>query len=367
MTKTSTPSTEAVFKAAPLLSIDGEIHDLLLENLVSLDVVEEAGGLSRCEALFANTTQTGDGAAALPFDEADSVLAFGRRLQVGLGDTTRSTEVFSGSISGLEAVFAERHEPRLRVLAEDELMAARVHRRSKTWPAGTLAALVRAVARDLGLQAGVDGCDQDVGVQVQLDESDLAFLRRVLARYDADCQVVAGRLEVSPRSRVRRAELRLDHPGALRSVRVLADLAHQVSTVAFRGFDAATGRAIAVASGAGMDLGPGTTGFTGREVLEHVFGERHEHFGLRTCANTAEAQAFVDAAAAARARRFVTVHATCGGEPRLRVGTHVTLTGIGPRFSGVAYVTRVAHRFDRERGYQCEFTAESARLGGGDE
>jgi len=39
------------------------------------------------------------------------------------------------------------------------------------------------------------------------------------------------------------------------------------------------------------------------------------------------------------------------------------LTGLSPRFSNTYYVTQCCHRYDLERGYETDFTAESAFLG----
>jgi hypothetical protein len=41
----------------------------------------------------------------------------------------------------------------------------------------------------------------------------------------------------------------------------------------------------------------------------------------------------------------------------------VRLSGLGPRFSNTYYVTRCCHRFDTERGYETDFSAEGACLG----
>jgi len=51
------------------------------------------------------------------------------------------------------------------------------------------------------------------------------------------------------------------------------------------------------------------------------------------------------------------------GDGRIRVGTRLTLEGLGPRFSNTYYVTAACHRFDRTDGYRTDFTAECAFLG----
>jgi len=78
-----------------------------------------------------------------------------------------------------------------------------------------------------------------------------------------------------------------------------------------------------------------------------------------------DAQALVDAEFAQRSRRFVVARGVAEGNPMLRVGTYLTLTGLGPRFSNTYYTTAAVHRFDTEKGYATEFTAECAYLGAG--
>ena len=59
----------------------------------------------------------------------------------------------------------------------------------------------------------------------------------------------------------------------------------------------------------------------------------------------------------------MTACGTAEGNPSIRVGTHVRLTGLSRRFNNTYYVTRCCHRFDLERGYETDFVAESAFLG----
>ena len=68
-------------------------------------------------------------------------------------------------------------------------------------------------------------------------------------------------------------------------------------------------------------------------------------------------------AASTTAARFVTATGTAEGNPAIRAGTHLRLSGLSPRFNNTYYVTHCCHRFDLERGYETDFTAESAFLG----
>ena len=117
------------------------------------------------------------------------------------------------------------------------------------------------------------------------------------------------------------------------------------------------------AESTGAHLGPGE-GSSGSEWLGRASIERSEHIGHVAVRTQAEAQAAADSVFDQRARRFVCLEGTADGNPAIRVGTHVTISGVGPRFSNTYYVTRVSHRYDLEVGYRTQFDAECAYWGG---
>jgi phage protein D len=99
-------------------------------------------------------------------------------------------------------------------------------------------------------------------------------------------------------------------------------------------------------------------------VLRDALGERSEHLGEVPATTDEEARAIATAAFDQRARRFVCVEGTAEGNPALRVGTHVSLQGMGRRYDNTYYVVRACHRYDLTRGYETDFEAECAFLGG---
>jgi phage protein D len=355
-------TTAAVYSAIPTIKVDGQLSDKVSTQLLGMKMCEHEGGMSNLELRFSNFGSFVGGLGDQVFED-DAILKLGAALIVYAGLVNSPTEIFRGKIMALEAVFPDDRPPELIVLAEDALQSARMARHTKNWDETSLADIAQQIANGLGLTPVTSGLDATIGNEEQFNESDLHFLRRLLARYDADLQVVGTELHATPRSQAQRNNIELDMYGQLHEVRILADLAHQVTQVTATGWDFKQGQTISVTSQTTF-LGQGS-GKTGKDWLPQASGSRSEQLANYATLDQADAQALVDAEFAQRARRFVVAHGVAEGNPALRVGSYLKLTGLGPRFSNTYYTTAAVHRFDTEKGYATEFTAECAYLGVG--
>jgi phage protein D len=353
-------STNALYSARPTLRLNGREQERLTGLLLALEMNEQEDGLSTLELKLSNWANNASGGADFAFED-EAVLKLGDRLAIYTGEEAAPQEIFSGTASALEAEFREDGAPTLTVLAEDKLQLARFRRRTKAHTAATVAGIAQAIASDLGLTPQISGLSQSCGTQLQCNESDLAFLRRLLARYDGDVQIAGTELHAAPRGQIRRGAVTLERGSQLRRVTVLADLAHQVNEVTVTGWDAKAGSRITSRS-SGANQGPGS-GRTGASLLQNALARREHHLGHLAVLDSSEGTALADAAYDERQRRFVTATGTAEGNPAIRVGTHLTLAGLSPRFNNTYYVVRCCHRFDQQRGYETDFTAESAFLG----
>lgn len=355
-------STLAVYSARPIVRVDRMEHDKVSELVIGMEMTEREGGLSALELRLSNIASDPQGEADFAFED-DTLVRLGANITIQAGDEEAPQEIFRGVVTGLEADFREGDPPELVVLAEDAFQQARMARRTKVHENVTIADLASNLAGQLGLRPVVTGFSEPIGVRMQLNESDLAFLRRLLARYDGDLQVVGNELHVSPRGDIQRDSLTLEMHGQLRRARVVADLAHQATQVTVTGWDPVQGQRV-TATSRGANLGPGR-GRTGAQVLQSATGDRSEQVGHLAVVTDTEAQALADAVFDHHARRFVCVEATAEGNPGLRVGSHVTLSGLGPRFDNTYYITRACHKWNVEGGYETDFEAESAHWGEG--
>jgi uncharacterized protein len=355
-------TTSAVYSAIPTVQVDGQLNDKVTAQLLGMKMCEREGGMSSLELRFSNFGSFSGGLADQVFEDG-TILKLGAALTVYAGLVTSPTEIFRGKITALEAFFPSNGPPELVALAEDALQGARMKRRTKTWDNTSLSDIVQQIASGLSLTPVTSGLNATIGAEQQLNESDLHFLRRLLARYDADLQVVGTELHATPRSQAQRNAIQLDMNSQLHEVRIVADLAHQVTQVTATGWDYNQGQTISSISQT-TSLGPGS-GQTGASWLQQALSSRSEQLAQYATLTQSDAQALVDAEFAQRSRQFVVARGVAEGNPALRVGSYLTLTGLGPRFSNTYYTTATVHRFDTEKGYATEFTAECAYLGAG--
>lgn len=348
----------------PSVRADQQAYARIEELLIGMELVEQEGGLAALELRYQGKASDTRGDADFAFED-EQIFQLGAELTVGAGDVSAPEEIFRGIITGFELMLTEDGAPELVVLAEDALMQARMTRKTQTHQNATLKQLAEYVAGELSLRPVIAaGMEANIGTQVQLNESDLAFARRVFRRYDVDLQVVGAELHASPRGAVRRGDpLVLTMYEELLQVRLLADLAHQVTEVTVSGWDLIAGKRVKGTARRATAAGPGS-GTSGAQVLQRIARPRTHHIGHLAAATADEAQALAEAAFDQRARRFVGVEGTVNGLPRLRVGAHIELAGVGPRFANTYYVTYAHHRWDEARGYQVDFEAEGTYWGG---
>jgi phage protein D len=352
MTETALTSAE-IYRARPTLRLAGAEDERASELLIGMRMEECEGGMSTAELHFSNWASLTGGGTEYAFG-AGAKLKLGADIAVYAGDEMQPREIFHGTVTAVEAEYATGAPPEMTVLAEDALQRARMARRSRLHRDKSPADVARDIAGDLGLTP--------VGIWAQLNESDLSFLRRLLARFDGDLQIVGGELHVSPRGDVKRGALELELHGQLAKACIRVDLADQVTGVTTRGWNAADGRPVSGTASRLAHAGPGQ-GRDGAALLSQMLGPRSEHLGHVAVATDDEARAVAEAAFDLRARRLVTIEGVTEGNAQLRVGTHCRILGVDRRFENTYYVAAVCHRYDVHEGYRSEFRAECAYLG----
>lgn len=353
---------QSLLSFVPTLEIGGMDYPSIAPNLERFRVIEGPGGMTSLELVVIDAAGAADGTVTFA-SGSGSPLDLGAGIRLFAGPAERgAAEIFDGQITGLEAEIRENAPPLLTVLAEDRLFPLRRKRKTRLFEQQALGDVVKAIARDYGLAPEVrDGIDTIARDWLQTDETDLAFLRRILDRFDCDMQIVAAKLQVGRKGKDRRTLVPLQAGSTLLACRVTADISEQVSEIRIASFDPKSGDAVSETKPAG-GYGPGA-GKSGADTLSAKFSRVSLHLGRFGPMTSGDAQAIAQTECERRARAFVRAVGTAQGNGQLRVGSWVELAGLNPRFANQYAVTRAVHHYDRSDGYRTDFEAECAYLG----
>ncbi len=334
--------TQAFTSTRPNVHVNGEERPQVDEALSNMTVNLPLVGSAHAEL---GLTNWGLQESAQTPDFAFSDLALGDRLEVFIGEDP-STKIFDGEITGMEERYGEG-APQLLLLLQDKLHRLGRARHSRAFEDQTPDEIVEAIASE-------DALSSDVSVSSvrstfhQINESNLAFLFRLLSRFDIALRLEDGTL----RARAEEADslpVTLDAQDNALSVRLLADLNHQQTTARVQGFNAGTDQQVI---GSADSLQPSPAGTTAAETLRQLGWSGEAVLPQPFPLSQGEADAFASAHFNSRARRFISGDIRCQGEPELKSGKEVQLEGVSERLLGVYHVVHCVHRFNGESGFE---------------
>lgn len=349
--------TPAHYAARPTISIDGDRHLDLAENLSALLVEETTVGLFRCEMTVSNW---GSGDREPDFLYLDrSLIDFGKSVSVEAGSGRARGVVFDGRITGIEAHYPADRPPELTVLAEDRFQDLRMTRRTRTFEDVTDRDVVERIANAHSLRTDLDLEGPTYRVLAQLNQSDLAFIRDRARSVDATVKVEGDTLVAKKQGGGNGGdEITLTYLEGLIEFSVLADLARQRTALTVAGWDVSAKEEVAheaTVSAIQSEL----NGFdSGADLLEQAFGTRVERIVHAAPGNQEQARYLAESEFRRVSRTFVQGAGTAEGDARIKVGARVTLRGLGDLFEGRYSVTAVEHTFDLVSGFRTRFHVE---------
>ncbi|QKW48818.1 VgrG-related protein [Streptomyces buecherae] len=238
-------------------------------------------------------------------------------------------------------------------------------RRVASYQNMTLADVVSRVAQRAGLRPGtVDVAGPVLEHVAQPNVTDWEFIRSLAEGAGAQAWVMDGQLHVTKpteaggapdtAARADNNPLVLEMGDNLLRCRAAVSAAEQVSAVEVRGWDVRAKQPLVGRA----DAGTATTLELGLTAADAA-----KPFGDATYVATDAvygSQAEVDQAAKALAQRiagsFAELEAVIRGNPAVRAGGAVTLTGVGKPFEGRYTITSSRHVFDAVRGYETWLT-----------
>lgn len=237
------------------------------------------------------------------------------------------------------------------VRARDVSHRLRLGRRTAAYPKMTAGKIVRRVAERAGLTSlDVDDTDFSYEYLSQPAMSDWDFLSHLARENGRDLYVRGGKLHFRKREKPEGPAVALRFGENLVNVQLAASLAHQVPSVQVRGWDRRRKVAISSVHTPRRD-----------DKWERPASSPHNAPMVLTGLprrDGSEADAVAESMAQEVAADLHRLHAVVRGEPRLRLRSAVTMTGLGKQFEGRFTVTRVRHHFHPVQGYRTELTVD---------
>jgi len=321
-----------------LVEVDGsQLEEAAINELSAVRVRQRLAAPAQCELTFHGPVETD-----LP--------RAGAELRVAVAGY--DTRVFEGQVTAVEHVFGPDRDYSLVVRGYDALHRLRKRQRARALVQTTVDGLANELAQDLGLDSEAAESGPVWQNVVQHNETDLELLVVLAARCGLYPVIRDGTLhlitlegdgdpvELTVGEELLEARVELNGERAARSVSAVGWDPLQAESHEAEASSPRSGREV------GAEVAPTDVGGTGEVAL---FGEY--------ASDEAHAAALAQAELDARSAGEVTLWGVAEGDPRLRAGTPVELTGLREELDGRYVLTDVTHTIDGNRGYLTELSS----------
>jgi uncharacterized protein involved in type VI secretion and phage assembly len=280
---------------------------------------------------------------------AVSHLGRGTDLRVSVAD--RQVPLFTGEVTAVEYVYGPSGEREVRIRGYDRLHRLRKRGEPRAHVQVTLEELARELVADLGLAVRASDPGPLWPRVIQHRQTDFELLNELADRCGLYLTLREDALHLLTLEGTGRAvELAL---GAdLLEARVEANDEPACRSVTASGWNPLRVEAF---------RGRTTRARVGRQVAADVVpdlrgGGRDRHRPGESVHDRRHAEAMAQAELDRHAAQEVTLWGVAQGNPRVRPGTPVVVTGLAERVAGRYTLTAVTHTLDHQRGFLSEFT-----------
>jgi len=343
--------TEPAFvPAKPVLKIDGEAHRDLNEALSSMVINLPLSGMAHGELTFSNWIRSGD-EGTLGFGFQD--IGFGKNIEILMGEN-QNISLFNGYVTAIEERYGDA-APQIIFLIQDSMHILARQRHSRVFEDKSINDIVEDIAAELGL--GVDvNISGMTGTWHQINESNLAFLMRLLNGAGVSLRIADGSLRAKPEEEDPNP-VELSPRDIALKIRLIADLNHQPVQIKTQGFNPATNETVTHET---TSLDQAVNGITAKQLCDDLGWPGENIVPQPFPRNRSEAESFAKAHFARQAKRFVSGDIRCVGEPLLKSGKEVSLSDVSERLAGIYQIVHCTHAFDVNTGFETHLKVSRA-------
>jgi phage protein D len=284
-----------------------------------------------------------------PIDHQPFHIGSTLEIRLGAREDLTTTSLFEGEIVTLEPTFGAGGVE-LLVRGFDRSHVLLRARRVRTFQNQTSSDIVGKIARDAGFSVECDSSGEPHEFIQQDNESDWDFIWRLADRVGFEF-VVEGRTAHFRRPSPEGA-IELEWPTVLHSFSPRVTAIQQVQEVTLLAHDPMTKQAIDVAVSSpdqiaqiGVD----------RETVAGAFAGSSAHIATEPVKSQSEGEAVAQALLDLLANAYVAAEGVTDGDPRIKAGANVTVSGLGEKFSGTYRVASATHVLRGGSTYETRF------------
>lgn len=264
--------------------------------------------------------------------------------------------LIKGEITALEPDFSAEGKTNLLIRGYNK--SHRLHRgkKSRTFLKMTDSAVVSKIAGEVGLSAQVDTTNVTYDYIIQSNQTNMEFLQERAGRLGYQAYAVEDKLYFKKGEANLGDGPELKFAEDLRSFRPALAATHQVDKIKVLGWDVKQKRVISAQASPNGAMNQGSFGKTGGAAAQSAFGSGAESVLVnQPLSSQDEAQALANGLANDLSSEFIQAEGVCLGNPGVKAGYVIKITGIGKRFSGKYFVTSATHTLGTQ-GYETHFS-----------
>jgi phage protein D len=280
----------------------------------------------------------------------------GKKLEIRLGarESLTTSTLFRGDIVTLEPKFGAGGVE-LLVRGFDRAHLLLRSRKVRTFQNQTASDIVSKVVTDAGFQADCDASGDPYQFVQQDNETDWDFIWRLAERVGFEFLVEDQTAHF--RRPTADGAIDLEWPTTLRSFSPGVSAVQQVTDVTLLAQDPGTNSAIDVtASSANQIAQIGVD----RDSVVNAFGDAHLHIATEPVKTQSEGQALAQALLDKLANGYIAAEGISDGNPQIKAGAKVAVSGVGQLFSGTYRVAAATHVLRGGSTYETHFANSSS-------
>ncbi|KST68644.1 phage late control D family protein [Mastigocoleus testarum] len=286
----------------------------------------------------------------------DKYFGLGNKIEIKLGYNNQQESLIVGEITGLEPEFTS-DEAILTVRGHNHSHRLLRGNKTQTFINITDSQIAKKIAEQQKLKFQTEDTKEKLDHVIQSNQSDLDFLQSRAERIGYEVFVENETLYFRSIQEDSQTILTLDLNEDLIQFSPRLSTMEQVGEIEVRSWNPLEKKLLVAKAGVGDEK---TTmgGKTSGAKAVKIFGKTSYIYLNSSIKTEQEAKKVAEALFNEMTRSYITGEGTCIGNPKLRVGKVIEVTGVGERFSGFYYVTETTHSYSESEGYQTEFSFE---------